>query len=264
MAGGDINTAYCLHTSSGKYFLKVNDEHRYRQMFEKEVNGLNALRNSSSLVVPKVIKSGTVPGMQYLLLEWLDKGTPRFGFWQHFGTALAEMHKTPQPFFGWTEDNYIGSLVQANTAYNTWTDFYTQCRIMPLVKKLADSGVLHAKDVKAAEHLCDKLPDLFPAEPPSLLHGDLWAGNFMITAVGGAAIFDPATYYGHREMDIAMTKLFGGFDNEFYTTYREYYPLVKGWEQRLPLAQLYPLLVHAVLFGGHYVVTVKRIISEYR
>jgi fructosamine-3-kinase len=263
VAGGDINHAYCLHTTDGKYFLKVNDEDRYPQMFDKEVNGLEALRNASTLTVPKVIKNGTVAGAQYLLLEWLDKGTPRYGFWQHFGTALAVMHKTPRPFFGWTEDNFIGSLVQPNTAYTAWADFYTQCRIMPLVKRLADSSAFTARDVKATEHLCNKLPSLFPAEPPSLLHGDLWAGNFMVTAEGGAAIFDPATYYGHREMDIAMTKLFGGFDIEFYKAYSDTYPLEKGWEQRLPLAQLYPLLVHAVLFGGHYVQDVRNIIHAY-
>lgn len=263
VAGGDINHAYRVHTTTGKYFLKVNDEQRYLQMFEKEANGLNAIRSNSSLRVPQVIKCGAVAGSQYLLLEWLEKDSPRYGFWQKFGTALANMHKAPQPFFGWPEDNYIGSLTQANTAYNTWTDFYAQCRIMPLVKQLADTAAFTAKDVKAAENLCNKLPDLFPTEPPSLLHGDLWAGNFMATTEGNAAVFDPATYYGHREMDIAMTKLLGGFDEDFYTAYNAAYPLQKGWQQRLPLGQLYPLLVHAVLFGGHYVQDVRNIIHAY-
>jgi fructosamine-3-kinase len=261
--GGDINHAFCLHTSTGKYFLKANDESRYPLMFQKEVNGLDSLSIAGNICVPAVIRDGAVAGAQYLLLEWLEKGSPGKEFWEHFGTGLAEMHRIPQPYFGWHEDNYIGSLVQVNSRHDTWHTFHAECRILPLVKRLSDTGAFGAKDVKTAEHLCDKLPTLFPVEPPALLHGDLWSGNYLVTASGEAAIFDPATYYGHREMDIAMTKLFGGFDQQFYDAYKNVYPLENGWQQRLPLAQLYPLLVHAVLFGGHYIGTVKNIISRY-
>ncbi|HET9746271.1 MAG TPA: fructosamine kinase family protein, partial [Chitinophagaceae bacterium] len=133
-----------------------------------------------------------------------------------------------------------------------WSSFYAQCRIIPLVKRLVDEGAISFKDMETAETLCNKLENIFPREPASLLHGDLWAGNYLVHSSGYAAIFDPAVYFGHREMDIGMTRLFGGFDHEFYNVYNQTYPLENGWEQRLPVAQLYPILVHAVLFGGHY------------
>ena len=134
---------------------------------------------------------------------------------------------------------------------------------MPLVKTLFDSGRFSLKDVDNANSFCKNLREIFPAESPSLLHGDLWGGNFLITAPGKAAIFDPAVYFGHREMDIGMTKLFGGFDQRFYDAYNEIYPLEKGWEKRLPLTQLYPLLVHAVLFRGHYISQARAIIKQF-
>jgi fructosamine-3-kinase len=131
------------------------------------------------------------------------------------------------------------------------------------VKKLFDAGDLSATDIRDADLFCNNIRTIFPGEPPSLLHGDLWAGNYMITSTGYAAVFDPAVYCGHREMDIGMTKLFGGFDQRFYDAYNETYPLEKGWENRLPITQLYPLLVHAVLFGGHYISEVKHVFSVF-
>ncbi|MES2702896.1 MAG: fructosamine kinase family protein [Bacteroidota bacterium] len=259
--GGDINHAYCLHSNGTRYFLKINDELRYPQMFAKETSGLAAIRDAFRQKVPAVIKHGAVEGTQYLLLEWLEPGTPRHGFWERFGRAIAEMHRVEQPFFGWEEDNFIGSLIQTNGRHADWPTFYAQCRILPLVYRIAETGGFTPKDVKAAEKLCSKLGELYPPEQPSLLHGDLWSGNFVATADGSAAIYDPAVYYGHREMDIAMTRLFGGFPEEFYSAYNTVYPLAHGWEQRMSLSQLYPLLVHAVLFGGRYVDSVRGIIA---
>jgi protein-ribulosamine 3-kinase len=276
--GGDINHSFCLHTGDAKYFLKVNDAALYPGMFEKEAGGLTALQELttfesaaglptfqklSTLTVPGVIKHGITRRQQYLLLEWLEPGKPKPDCWENFGAAVAAMHRQPQSYFGWTEDNYIGSLPQNNDKHQSWHSFYTVCRIMPLVKSLHDSGAFNQQDVSKAESFCKKIDLLFPEEPPALLHGDLWSGNFMITTRGGAAIYDPAVYYGHREMDIGMTDLFGGFDNRFYQAYNEVYPLEKGWLHRLPLTQLYPLLVHAVLFGGHYVSQAREIIGRF-
>ena len=175
---------------------------------------------------------------------------------------MAMMHQQRQPYFGWSAHNNIGSYPQNNTQHDSWHLFYTECRIMPLVKKLFDTAVFGKQELKAAETLCKKFDQLFPQEPPALLHGDLWSGNYMITATGDAAIYDPAVYYGHREMEMGMTKLFGGFHQQFYATYNEVLPLEKAWLQRLPLSQLYPLLVHAVLFGGHYVGKAREIINR--
>ena len=262
VAGGDINDCYCLYERDAKYFLKVNDAGRYPGMFEKEANGLDALRDRSHILVPAVIKQGIAGQQQYLLLEWIEKGSPTFSSWQRFGTSLAELHKTTQSYFGWDEDNFIGSLVQRNTKYSSWHEFYAVCRIMPLAKMLFNTGAFSRQDILYAESFCKKLEQLFPVESPSLLHGDLWSGNMLTSVAGQPVIIDPAVYYGHREMDIGMTKLFGGFDQRFYDSYIESFPMEKGWQERVLLTQLYPLLVHAVLFGGHYISTARSIIRS--
>ena len=261
--GGDINKAYCLFTSTEKYFLKVNDKNEYPLMFEREAKGLDKLREHCTLIIPKVIKHGSIGDQQYLLLEWLEKGIPKKDTWEKFGEGLALMHKQPQEYFGLNEDNYIGTRRQLNDQRNEWHLFYAECRIMSLVYSLFYSKIFSSKDLNTAETFCSKLKDIFPPEPAALLHGDLWAGNYLICSSGDAAIFDPAVYFGHREMDIGMTKLFGGFDRPFYEAYNETYPLEKGWEKRLQITQLYPLLVHAVLFGGHYTGSVKNIFKAF-
>lgn len=258
--GGDINRSFCLYGSDAKYFLKVNDAGRFPGMFDKEANGLRALYETGTLTIPAVISSGVVQQQQYLLLEWLERGTATSRCWEKFGIALARLHKKAQEGFGWEEDNYIGSLPQRNGSHDSWAVFYTECRIMPLVTQLVENGSFDRSDVAAAAVLCAKLDQLFPVEAPSLLHGDLWSGNYMITAGGETAVFDPAVYCGHREMDLGMTRLFGGFNERFYSAYNDVYPLEKDWEKRLPLTQLYPLLVHAVLFGGHYIAKARNII----
>jgi len=261
--GGDINKAYCLFTSTGKYFLKVNDKNKYPLLFEREAKGLDKLREHCTLIIPGVIKHGSCDDQQYLLLEWLEKGVPKKAMWEKFGQGLALIHKQPQEYFGLNEDNYIGSLNQNNDRYSEWHSFYAECRIKPLVKKLFDVGDFSATDIHDADLFCNNSRTFLPSEPPSFLHGDLWGGNYMIISPGYAAIFDPAVYCGHREMDIGMTKLFGGFDHRFYEAYNEAYPLEKGWEKRLPITQLYPLLVHAVLFGGHYISNVRDILKQF-
>ena len=262
--GGDINLSYCLFTSTGKYFLKINDKNKYPLMFTREASGLNKLREFCTLKIPQVIKLGSCNDQQYLILEWMENGTPKKDMWENFGRGLAMMHKQPQEYFGLNEDNYIGSLNQNNDPHNDWYSFYTECRIKPLVKKLFDTGDLSATNIRDADLFCNNLKTILPSESPSLLHGDLWAGNYMITSSGYATIFDPAVYCGHREMDIGMTKLFGGFDQRFYDAYNEAYHLENGWEKRLRITQLYPLLVHAVLFGGHYIYEVKYFFSTFR
>ncbi|HTG57658.1 MAG TPA: fructosamine kinase family protein, partial [Niabella sp.] len=220
-------------------------------------------RTNTQLKVPNVIQTGTVNNYQFLLLEWLEKGSPTKDSCYRFGCGLAELHKEGQPYFGFEENNYIGSLPQVNTPYDNWPEFYAKCRILPLIKKLADSGHFHSKDIARAERFCVSIKNIFPEEQPSLLHGDLWSGNYISTANQGFAIFDPAVYYGHREMEMAMTRLFGGFPADFYRGYSDVYALEKGWPERLPYAQLYPLLVHAVLFGGSYIGKVRAVISGF-
>jgi len=261
--GGDINDAYCVYTQTGKYFMKINHARKYPEMFAKEAQGLQALRNNSQFTVPRVIVHGVSDADQYLILEWIEQGQPRKDFALHFGRNLAAMHQLQQPYFGFETDNYIGSLPQVNTQHASWNTFYAQCRILPLVKILADQEAFSGADVKKAERFCERLSEIFPEEAPALLHGDLWSGNYCVTADGYAAIYDPAVYYGHREMDLGMTLLFGGFPRAFYEAYHEYYPLEPNWRKRVAYTQLYPLLVHAILFGGHYVHAVRETLSDF-
>ena len=253
VSGGDINSCYHVTTVADAYFLKVNDASVYPGMFEKEADGLAMLRANTPLKVPAVIACGTTSTNQYLLLEWITGGTGTGESAAVFGAGMALLHQCTQPLFGYLSSNYIGSLHQKNQPVATWAVFYAQQRILPLVKIVFDQSAFGKSDLKAADNCCNRLHTLIPVEPPALLHGDLWSGNYKTTTAGDTAIFDPAIYYGHQEMDIAMTRLFGGFSPAFYDGYQQVFPLQQGWEKRLPLMQLYPLLVHAILFGGHYI-----------
>lgn len=261
--GGDINKAYCLHTTGNQYFLKVNDASLYPKMFELEAAGLDELRKQGELPVPEVLHTGEAGSVQYLLLEWIEKGTAKPDFWEEFGRGLAMIHKRERPFFGWEKDNYIGRLPQCNKKHSTWDEFYTECRIMPMVEILFNKGDFNKEDITAAGSFCNQLDKLYPVEHPALLHGDLWSMNFTVTSNGHPVIFDPSVYYGHREMDIGMTKLFGGFDRRFYAAYNEIYPLEQEWETRLKLSEAYPLLVHAVMFGGIYISKARDILKYF-
>lgn len=259
--GGDINQCFCLEGKE-RYFLKINRAQSFPNMFEAEADGLQALK-ASPLIIPDVLDVGEETGYQYLLLSWLEEGGGT-DYMKDFGKKLAQMHRAHNEshFFGWPRCNYIGKLVQENHHCRSWSDFYGQYRIMPMVKRLHRMKYLSRRDRQSAENYCTQLPSIFPPEPPSLLHGDLWSGNFKATP-NGTAIFDPAVYYGHREMDLGMTALFGGFPREFYESYDQEYPLEKNLEKRRPHAQFYPLLVHAILFGGLYVERVKNFLKQY-
>ena len=265
VSGGDINSAYAVDTTEGKLFIKLNSASDYPGMFKKEAEGLNALHKATTLKIPTVIAYGEIQDQQYLILEWLEKSSPSSNFWQQFAEGLVQLHKTTHTHFGFLSSNYIGSLVQENKQTGTWAEFYETQRIMPLTQKLFDERSFHKEDVQNAERLCSKLGYIFPSEPPSLLHGDLWGGNYMAVRNSTSdvlpSIYDPAVYYGHREMDIGMTLLFGGFNNRLYETYLSLFPLESDWRKRVSLTQLYPLLVHAILFGDTYVSQCRNIIK---
>lgn len=262
LAGGSINRSFCVYNKEVKYFLKTNDS-VHHDFFEKEGKGLNLLRNNCPLVIPKVIKTGISANTNYLLLEWLQNTSGTENSWENFAAGLADLHKTTQTNFGLNEPHYIGTLIQDNTYSDSWASFYKNYRILPFVKKLYNAGAFTKEDLTCAEKVCNNFKSIFPEEKPALLHGDLWSGNFMFTH-SGAAIFDPAVYYGHREMDLGMSLLFGGFDNRFYESYNECFPLEQNWLKRVALTQLYPILVHAVLFGSPYVQRARENIRLYQ
>jgi fructosamine-3-kinase len=274
--GGDINQTYHLQTNIGSFFLKLNDG-ILKDMFQKEFEGLQLLHQTKTIKIPKPVlygnftnaviptKVGIFSGKKqnFLITEFIERGNVSKNFWPTFAQQLAALHKYSNDCFGFSTNNYIGSLHQQNHFCNTWSEFYATQRIMPLIQLAFSQNKCSKTDLVLTEQLCKRFRDLFPAEQPSLVHGDLWSGNFMSNDTGKPVIYDPAVYFGNREMDIAMSLLFGGFDKSFYTYYNEILAFQPGWKQRIPICQLYPLLVHLVLFGGHYYYSVMNIIKQY-
>ncbi|MDQ3112347.1 MAG: fructosamine kinase family protein [Bacteroidota bacterium] len=262
VSGGSINCCLCLESSKGLFFLKENSAQAFPGMFEAEKKGLDLLKATTVFRVPAVYSITEENGFSMLLMEWLEKMPDEKKDWRDAGQKLAQLHKNTSAAFGLNHDNYIGSLPQSNTPHATWADFFAQERILPQLKLANDEHKIDQSLLRKGERFCSMLKELFPAEAPSLLHGDLWSGNFFFST-NGPALFDPAVYYGHREMDLAMTKLFGGFDPQLYEGYEEEFPLEKKWKDRTDFCNLYPLLVHVNLFGGGYVEDVKSILKGF-
>lgn len=263
VAGGSINSACRIDSNAGSFFLKVNDASRFPLMFEKEKAGLQTIASTKTISVPEVLMTGEYNGQSFLLMRFISSGGMKKDFWELFARQLAAMHKTSANSFGHDEDNYIGSMPQSNRRHKGWADFFTTERIMLMAKMAMDAGKLSSNDVKYITILCDQVGEWMPKEPPSLLHGDLWNGNFLIDEKGDPLLIDPAVYFGHREMDLAMTKLFGGFDDAFYAEYNNEFGIEPGFEKRYDLCNLYPLLVHVNLFGGEYAAQVRSIVKSY-
>jgi len=261
--GGSINSAAVIRTNLGTFFAKWNNAKKHENMFEAEARGLSLLKAAGELRVPNVIATGNDGISCFILLEYLEQGEPSFGFWEDFGVRLAKQHRHTSDQFGLDHDNFVGSLPQRNVWADSWSDFFIRFRLEPQLRRAVDNNKADTAVVKKFDNLYKKLPEIFLDEPPALLHGDLWGGNFLCTIESEPAIFDPAVYYGHREMDLAMTRLFGGFDYEFYEGYINEYPLAPGWEKRVDICNLYPLLVHVNLFPGSYIQSVKNILSRY-
>lgn len=260
--GGDINQTFQLETTIGSFFLKLNNVN-FEDMFLREFEGLQFLYQTKTIKIPEPFLHGRFENRIFLITGFIEKGVTSKDFWQKFAHQLAALHKHINEQFGLNTDNYIGSLKQSNSFCKTWSEFYADQRIMPLMRLAFHQNKCNKGDLLKADRLCKRFDELFPKEKPALIHGDLWSGNFMSDETGNPVIFDPAVYYGNREMDIAMSLLFGGFDNSFYIHYNEAFQLQAGWKDRIELCQLYPLLVHLVLFGGHYYYNVMEIIENY-
>ena len=263
VSGGDINAAYCLQTNAGKFMLKLNSKSSYPDMFKREAEGLASIRNTQTIAVPKVILQFDFEDDSGLLMEWVEviRATPKAS--QQLGRELAAMHKHSSSQFGFDTDNYMGSLPQSNRKHDTWAAFFTQERLEPMVKIAVDKKLLGHEDALLFDQLSNRLSELFDEEAPSLIHGDLWGGNYLISSDEKPYLIDPAVSYGHREFDIAMTTLFGGFNREFYSAYNEAFPLADGWQQRVDLWNLYPLLLHLNLFGLSYLGQVRDALKNY-
>jgi protein-ribulosamine 3-kinase len=261
VGGGSINKAFCISTKKANYFVKENDALRYPGMFEAEKIGLEWLGKSGGPKVPVVIATITCGDTAFLIMQWIEAGKRSKDQAYGFGCRLAVLHQNTSSQFGFHMNNYIGSLSQNNGFHKSGPDFFIENRIQPQAALAFTSGYLPLSEQHNFEKLYRNIPNEIPEETPALLHGDLWSGNYLTGPDGEAWLIDPAVYFGHREADLAMTKLFGGFEAPFYEGYQEVFPLTAGWKDRIDLFNLYPLLVHLNLFGSGYlnqVITVLR------
>jgi protein-ribulosamine 3-kinase len=263
VSGGSINQTFKISSDTKHFFLKYNDAALYPGMFGKEAAGLSLLRQAGVIDTPDVLLFDETQSHAFLLLGFIDSATEKPDFWEDFGKRLAGLHSKKARLFGLEHDNFMGSLHQHNAFHDDWTEFFITERLGRQVRLAREAGAIGKQDVVAFDRLYRRLQDIFSPTEPSLVHGDLWSGNFLVNSHGQACLIDPAVYYGHPEVDIAMSTLFGGFSNRFYEAYNNHYPMEKGWQQRLDYYNLYPLMVHVNLFGGGYLNSVQRILRKF-
>jgi len=261
VGGGCINEAGRLSTNIGDYFIKWNDARSYPKMFEAEAKGLELLHAANTMPVPEVIMQGEAEQYSFLVLAFISAVPRKPDYWKDFGVSLAQLHQHTHPQFGLDSNNYIGSLPQDNTFHDDWLSFFIEERLSKQLTIAKKNKAIPSAIYAQFENLYKKLPEIFPDEKPALLHGDLWSGNFMTGNDGSAWLIDPAVYYGNREAELAFTKLFGGFDSQFYEAYNHHFPLFSDFEDRVDIYNLYPLMVHVNLFGGGYLSSVESILK---
>jgi protein-ribulosamine 3-kinase len=262
VAGGSINKAHRCHTERGPVFVKEGGALAV-EMFAAEAAGLNALAQTQTVRTPKVLSVGAWDNGAFLALEWIDFGSPTRSSEAVLGEQLAWLHRTTQAEFGWRRDNTIGSTPQINTPCADWAMFLRERRLRYQLDLASSRGADRALQTRG-ELLCESL-DAFFADyrpRPSLLHGDLWGGNWGADTDGLPVVFDPAVYFGDREADIAMTRLFGGFGAAFYAAYQSTWPLDAGAPVRSTLYNLYHVLNHYNLFGGGYLAQARSMIDQ--
>ena len=251
MGGGCISPAARIDTDAGPRFLKWSGGRQPAGLFRAEAEALRAIAATATVRVPVVEAFAD----DWILMEWLEPGVAGPAAWSEFGRALARLHRAQADRFGWPDSNYIGQLEQSNARDGSWSRFWKSQRIAPQMERAIAAGHFSGSDQRLLKAHLEALDDLLAvgdAEGPSLLHGDLWSGNAHEMA-GVVAAIDPSSYYGHREVDLAMAALFGGFPAAFYEGYEAEWPLEPGWQARRAAYQVYHLLVHVNLFGSSYV-----------
>ncbi|MFO7594643.1 MAG: fructosamine kinase family protein [Pseudomonadota bacterium] len=260
VGGGCINSAWRIGDERRSYFVKLNNADKL-EMFEAEADGLRELAATGAIKVPEPLCTGVAGGQAYIVMEDIDLGGS--GSSACFGWGMAAMHKVTGSRFGWHRDNTIGSTPQPNGWMDDWQQFWAKRRLGFQLELAGRNGAGRGL-VKNGETLLENFSGLFDGyrPQPSVLHGDLWSGNYAFSRKGEPVIFDPAVYFGDREADIAMTELFGGFGGDFYAAYNEAWPLDPGYKVRRDFYNLYHILNHYNLFGGGYAGQADRIIGR--
>ena len=258
--GGDINDVFLLETASGKMVIKLNNGKKLPNLFKEEAFALESLKKTHSFLIPEVLSFGKFQDKAYLILSYIETGTPSGLFWEKFAKNLVELHQTTASHFGWESTNYIGSLQQFNAQHDYASQFYIEERLEPQLK-LADQNGFKFQDV---ELFYKEVEQQIPKqEKPALIHGDLWAGNYLCSSENVPVLIDPASCYASKEMDLAMMKLFGGYPEEVFSAYEELSQIDKQWTKRIKMYQLYYVLVHLNLFGSSYYHQAKNIVNSY-
>jgi protein-ribulosamine 3-kinase len=260
LAGGDINDVFKITDQNKVSVIKVNSKEDFPLMFEKEKKGLELLK--PTFKTPEIYRTGDFEKWQFLEMEYFQESTNKDNIWIEFAEKLSKTHQNTSKSFGFEESNFIGSLVQINDKKDNWADFLIESRLNPMIEMAVNAGEVNFVEAKIIDKFYARIKEIYPDEKPALLHGDLWSGNFLSTHEGPVLI-DPAVYYGHREMDLGMMYLFGGFDQELFDVYNELHPLEKDWKTRIEYNQLYPLLVHVNLFGRSYWEKVLTILKQF-
>ncbi len=263
VSGGDISSAYLLQTETRKFFLKVNSKPFALQMFQAEQKGLQAIEETKTIAVPHVHFVDSAGEKSFLMMDFVENKRPDSSDYQRLGTQVARLHQCTNSDFGFLSNNFIGSLPQSNTPHKNWSEFYWTERVFPQLKMALDNRLITKNDIPSETKAIETFNQIFGNVKPSLLHGDLWGGNYLIAANGTPYLIDPATYYGHSMVDIAMSKLFGGFGQSFYDAYHSILPKTENHDAQIELYQLYYLLVHLNLFGNGYYPGVASILRRY-
>ncbi len=261
--GGDVAQSFAVELDDGNRVFAKTHPKAPPHFFSTEASGLIWLREARAIAVPEVLAVSDEPPNR-LVLEWIDEGHANATTERDLGTALAALHRAGAPSFGREDRRTTGSRGLPNEPFATWPEFYAQDRLLPLAKLARDARALRDDTISAMEQLAGRLDEFGAAdESPARLHGDLWAGNRLVGAHGESWLIDPAAHGGHREFDLAMMRLFGGFGEACFAAYTDAFPLRAGWQERVPLHQIAPLVVHAIKFGGGYVAAATRAIERY-
>jgi protein-ribulosamine 3-kinase len=264
-SSGQSGSIYTLQKGNSKLLAKVFNQNDGPLRMSSEVEGLQLLKSTKTVNIPEIILAKNLPSGSIFIMEFISGNQHnRKGAMPYLGRQLATMHQVRNTEkFGLYRNNYIGSLKQINTWNNLWPEFYFNNRLKPQIDMAVNQGLLPNDTIGNPENWIATIGNIYPDEPPSLTHGDLWAGNMIANHDSTPYLIDPAISYSHREMDLAMSRLFGGYTDEFYFSYNKVYPLVPGFNERVELSQLYYLLVHVNLFGKSYVSQTRTLLRQY-
>ncbi|MDZ7674881.1 MAG: fructosamine kinase family protein [Acidimicrobiales bacterium] len=261
VSGGDVAEASRVELDDGRLLFVKTHANPPEGFFTTEANGLDWLHEAGAVRVPEVLAVSDDP--PFLALEWIDEGSSRPDTEPTLGRALAALHRAGAPSFGREDRRTTGSRGLPNDPCDSWVEFYATRRLVPLARMAQDQGALERSTVRTLDLATERLDDLCgDPEPPARLHGDLWAGNRLVDVEGENWLIDPAAFGGHREFDLAMMRLFGGYGDACFAEYQAAFPLADGWQSRVPLHQLAPLVVHAIKFGGPYPQAVERALGQ--